>query len=58
MCFNKVTVPTLYDNLERPLDFTTLDKSLWDDKCDYCEPKELHNLNPKNNNLPILQLNI
>ena len=58
MCFNKVTAPTLYDNLERPLDLTTLDKSLWDDKCDYCEPKELYNLNPKNNNLTILQLNI
>ena len=39
MCFNKVAAPTLYDNLARPLDLNTLDKSLWDDKCDYFEPK-------------------
>ena len=58
MCFNKITAPTLYDNLERPLDLTTLDKSLWNDKCDYCESKELYKLNPKNNNLTIFQLNI
>ena len=58
MCFNKITAPTLYDNLERPLDLTTVDRSLWDDKCDYCEPKELNRLNPKNKNLTIFQLNI
>ena len=58
MCFNKVTAPILYDNLERPLDLNTLDKSLWDDKCDYFKPKEVNQLNPKNNNLTILQLNI
>ena len=37
---------------------STIDKSLWDDKCDYFEPKALTQLNPKNNNLTILQLNI
>ena len=58
MCFNKITAPILYDNLERPLDFTTVDRSLWDDKCDYYEPKDLNNLNPNNMNLTILQLNI
>ena len=58
MCFNKVTAPTLYDNLARPLDLNTLDKSLWDNKCDYFEPKVVTQLNPKNNNLTILQLNI
>ena len=54
MCFNKIIAPTLYDNLERPLDLTTVDRSLWDDKCDYYEPKDLNSLNPKNTNLTIL----
>ena len=49
---------TLFDNIERPLDLSTTDCSLWNDKCDYYEINEICNLNPSNNNLTILQLNI
>ena len=58
MCFSKHETPTLFDNLERPLDFRSIDHSLWNDKCDYYEVNEIQNLNPNNKNLTILQLNI
>ena len=58
MCFSKSATPILFDNLERPLDFSTIDRSLWDDKCDYYKIKDLNNLNPNNKNLTILQLNV
>lgn len=35
MCFSKQEIPTLFDNLERPLDLSSTDCSLWNDKCDY-----------------------
>ena len=58
MCFSKTVPPTLFDNLGRPLDLTNLDQMLWNDKCDYQEINEINNLNTKNKNLLILQLNI
>ena len=56
--FSKSDTPILFDNLDRPLDFGPTDSSLWDDKCDYYEINDVHNLNPNNKNLTILQLNI
>ena len=58
MCFSKQEIPTLFDNLERPLDLSSTDHSLWNDKCDYYEVNEIQNLNPNNKILTILQLNI
>ena len=58
MCFSKQEIPTVFDNLERPLDLSSTDHSLWNDKCDYYEVNEILNLNPNNKNLTILQLNI
>ena len=58
MCLGNSSHPTLFDNLERPLDLHTIDSSLWNDKCDYYEINEIHTLNPNNNNIIILQLNI
>ena len=49
------------DKLNRPLDFRPLDeldKSLWNDKCDYLDLETCSNLNPNNYNLLVLQLNI
>ena len=51
MCFSKQEIPTLFDNLERPLDFSSIDHSLWNDKCDYYEVDEIQNLNPNNKKL-------
>ena len=58
MCFSKHDSSILFDNLERPLVFDNVDQTLWNDKCDYQEIHEIHNLNPKNKNLLVLQLNI
>ena len=58
MCFSKEEVPTLFDNLGWPLDFNNIDHCLWNDKCDYVEPHDIHNLNQTGNNLIVLQLNI
>ena len=58
MCLGNFNHSTLFDNLERPLDLSTTDSSLWNDKCGYYKINEIHNLNPSNNNLTILQLNI
>ena len=58
MCFSKTKLPTLFDNLGRPLDFANLDQTLWNDKCDYIQLKEVNNYNKSNRNLIILQLNI
>ena len=40
------------------LDLDTIDTSLWNDKCDYYEINKIRTLNPNNNNIIILQLNI
>ena len=58
MCLGNSNHPILFDNLERPLDLDSTDSSLWSDKCNYYEIKNLHALNPNNNNIIILQLNI
>ena len=42
----------------RPLDLANTDYTLWNDKCDYHEIEKIHNLNSKDNNLIVLQLNI
>ena len=35
-----------------------IDNSLWSDKCDYWETEQRANLNPKNYNFIVMQLNI
>ena len=47
----------LFDNLPRPLELDTYDKSLWNDKCGYVDTESCKNLNPLNYNLVVLQLN-
>ena len=42
----------------QPLEFKNLDRSLWNDKCDYYELSKLTNFNPDGYNLVVLQLNI
>ena len=58
MCFSKQEITSLFDNLQRPLDLSSTDHSLWNDKCNYYEVNEIQNLDPNNKNLTILQLNI
>ena len=58
MCYSIEDIPCLFDDLGWPLDFNNTNQSLWNDKCDYCEPTEIKNLNLTGNNLTILQLNI
>ena len=58
ICFSKHDSSIFFDNLGRPLDFDNVDQTLWNDKCDYQEIHEICNLNPKNKNLMVLQLNI
>ena len=48
----------LFDNLDRPLDFSKADKSLWSDKCEYLDPQKCSNFNPENFNFVVMQLNI
>ena len=57
MCFSKSSVKS-NDELKRPLNFDSLDESLWNDKCDYIDPQNVKNLNPSGLNLVVLQLNI
>ena len=58
MCFSKSDTPTLFDNLGRPLDLNSIDRGLWNDKCDYVESQDIRNFNQTGNNLVVLQLNI
>ena len=51
-------VLSLYDNLSRPLEFTTIDKNIRSDKCNYVTPLDCDNLNPDDYNFVVLQLNI
>ena len=48
----------LFDRLGRPLYDENVNESLWNDKCDYLNIEDCVNLNPKNYNLNILQLNV
>ena len=58
MCLGNSNQQILFDNLERPLDFDSIDSSLWSDKCDYYKINEIYALNPNNKNIVVLQLNI
>ena len=58
MCYSKRDIPTLFDNLERPLDLHNTNQSLWSDKCDYNDIDEIKDLNPSNKNLTVLQFKI
>ena len=58
MCLSKSKLPTLFNNLGRPLDIPNIDQTLWNDKCDYIELQDAYNYNKGNKNLSILQLNI
>ena len=48
----------LYDELMRPLEWNTLDKSLWTDRCDYIDMEKCDKLNNNSMNLIVLQLNV
>ena len=48
----------LFDNLLRPLELDSIDRSIWNDKCDYLDPDKCVNLNLNNYNLVVLQQNI
>ena len=48
----------LVDNLSRPLEFDSINRSLWNDKCDYMDLEDCRNLNPNNYNLIVMQHNI
>ena len=57
MCYKKREQNT-NDALNRPIDLSELDNTLWNDKCDYVELNHCENLNPNNYNLIIMQINI
>ena len=57
MCFIK-TGKQLFDSLNRPLELSKTDESLWSDKCVYIEPTKCKDLNPENYNFVVMQLNI
>ena len=57
MCFSKSSVKS-NEELKRPLNFDSIDKSLWNNKCDYINLQNVKNLNPSGLNLVLLQLNI
>ena len=58
MCLGNSNQHVLFDNLERPLDFDSIDSSLWSDKCDYYEINEIPALNSNNKNIIVLQLKL
>ena len=57
MCFSKQDVK-LFDNLNWPLEFNSINRNLWNDKCDYMDLENCKNLNPNNYNLVVMQHNI
>ena len=57
MCISKCATKT-HDELERPLNLDNIDENLWNDECDYIDLESCTNLNPNDNNLIVLQLNI
>ena len=57
MCLSKLSVKT-NDELKQPPNFDSIDKSLWNNKCDYIDPQKAKNFNPSGLNLVVLQLNI
>ena len=36
----------LFDNLERPMELDSINRDLWNDKCDYIDVSDCPNLNP------------
>ena len=57
MCLSKHETK-LYDDLMQPLELDNMEKSLWNDKCDYVDRTKCSNLNPSNYNFVVVQLNI
>ena len=57
MCWSKFE-HKLYYGLMQPLEQNNLDKSLWNDKCDYTDITKCTNLNSNNYNFIIMQFNI
>ena len=57
MCFTNID-KKLMDNLDRPLEIDTLNRNLWNDKCDYMNVEDCCNLNPDNFNFIVMQHNI
>ena len=57
MCFNNIE-KKLMDNLNWPLEIDTLNRNLWNDKWDYMNVEDCHNLNPDNFNFIVMQHNI
>ena len=55
---NTVIYDSLEDTLSRSRECDELDSSLWNDKCDYVELDKCVYLNPNNDNLIVVQLNI
>ena len=49
---------TIYGQFGKPLNMQNLPSSLWSDKCDYLDIVKCNNLNPKNYNFIVMQLNI
>ena len=49
---------TCEDALLRSREYSELDSSLWNDKCDYVELDKCANLNPNNYNLIVMHLNV
>ena len=57
VCFDNIH-DLLFDRLGRPVYDENVNESLWNDKCDYLNIEDCINLNPKNYNMNILQLNV
>ena len=57
MCFSKQDIK-LFDNLNWPLELNSINRNLWNDKCDYMDLEDCKNLNPNNYNLVVMQHNI
>ena len=57
MCFSKRDVK-LFDNLNWPLELDSINRNLWNDKCNYMDLEDCKNLNLNNYNLVVMQHNI
>ena len=57
MCLTNIE-HKLMDNLNRPLEIDTVNRNLWNDKCDYINIEDCNNLNPENFNFIVMQHNI
>ena len=57
MCVGNSDI-NLYNELMQPLEWNTLGRSLWTDRCHYIDMEKCDNLNNNSMNLIVLQLNI